>query len=137
MIDIAQSCQKKSEIELSLESILTLCRGRVRGVLCVLYFVSCKCHTLAQLMKSFLTVYDIVPRRRKSQQLKIFIQFTVDAMLAAPLHEFIHEFMCALIQGKKKIAPFTYHSAFSTSHVDWNSDKICLYHLAKVLFNIY
>lgn len=57
-------------------------------------------------------------------------------MPAAPL-EFIHEFMYVFILEKeKKICPI-HHSAFSTSHVDWNSDKIGLYHLAKVLFNVY
>lgn len=53
---------------------------------------------------------------------------------------FINSFMNLCVhyyKKRKKIAPFTYHSAFSTSHVDWNSVKICLYHLAKVLFNIY
>lgn len=57
--------EKKSEIELALESILTLCRGRVRGVSCVLYFVSCKCHTLAQLMKSF---FDSIWHRAKKEE---------------------------------------------------------------------
>lgn len=55
---------------------------------------------------------------------------------ARPL-EFIHEFMYVFILEKEKKNCPIHHSAFSTSHVDWNSDKIGLYHLAKVLFNVY